>query len=105
MALGLPGAIMPQVNAGKLVALATTGSQKLDLLNNIPTLSDQGVPFANLSRFGLLAPREVPEEILQKLSAGFNSPLYLDRAAFRAALVEEDQLFKKMVRDLKLTEN
>jgi tripartite-type tricarboxylate transporter receptor subunit TctC len=122
MALGLPGAVMPQVNAGKLVALATTGPQKLELLNNIPTLVDQGVKFANLSRFGLLAPRDVPEEILQKLSAalaqavqqpefldaarkGFNSPLYLDRAAFRAALVEEDQLFKKMVRDLKLTEN
>ena len=122
MALGLPGAVMPQVNAGKLVALATTGPKKLELLNNIPTLLDQSVPFANLSCFGLLAPRDVPEDILQKLSAalaqavqqpefleaarkGFNSPLYLDRAGFRAALVEEDQLFKKMVRDLKLTEN
>ena len=122
MALGLPGAIMPQVNAGKLVPLATTGPQKLTLLNNIPTLADQGVNFANLSSFGLLAPKDVPEEILQKLSAalaqavqqpefldaarkGFNSPLYLDRQAFRAALVEEDQLYKRMVRELKLIEN
>ena len=122
MALGLPGAVMPQVNAGRLIALATTGPQKLELLNNIPTLTDQGVRFANLSRFGLLAPRDVPEDILQKLSAtlaqavqqpefleaarkGFNSPLYLDRAAFRAALIEEDQLFKRMVRELKLIEN
>lgn len=122
MALGLPGAVMPQVNAGRLVALATTGPQKLELLNNIPTLTDQGVSFANVSRFGLLAPRDVPEEILQKLSAtlaqavqqpefleaarkGFNSPLYLDRAAFRAALMDEDQLFKRMVRELKLIEN
>lgn len=122
MALGLPGAIMPQVNAGRLTALATTGPQKLELLNNIPTLTDQGVRFANLSRFGLLAPREVPEDILQKLSAtlaqavqqpefleaarkGFNSPLYLDRAAFRSALIEEDQLYKRMVRELKLIEN
>ena len=122
MALGLPGAIMPQVNAGKLVPLATTGPQKLSLLNNIPTLADQGVAFANLSSFGLLAPKDVPEEILQKLSAalaqavqqpefleaarkGFNSPLYLDRQAFRAALVEEDQLYKRMVRELKLIEN
>jgi len=122
MALGLPGAIMPQVNAGRLTALATTGPQKLELLNNIPTLTDQGVRFANLSRFGLLAPREVPKDILQKLSAtlaqavqqpefleaarkGFNSPLYLDRAAFRSALIEEDQLYKRMVRELKLIEN
>lgn len=122
MALGLPGAIMPQVNAGKLVPLATTGPQKLTLLNNIPTLADQGVNFANLSSFGLLAPKDVPEEILQKLSAalaqavqqpefleaarkGFNSPLYLDRQAFRAALIEEDQLYKRMVRELKLIEN
>ena len=122
MALGLPGAVMPQVNAGRLIALATTGPQKLELLNNIPTLTDQGVRFANLSRFGLLAPRDVPEDILQKLSAtlaqavqqpefleaarkGFNSPLYLDRAAFRSALIEEDQLFKRMVRELKLIEN
>ncbi|MFM8557600.1 MAG: tripartite tricarboxylate transporter substrate binding protein [Betaproteobacteria bacterium] len=122
MALGLPGAVMPQVNAGSLVALATTGPQKLELLNNIPTLTDQGVSFATVSRFGLLAPRDVPEEILQKLSAtlaqavqqpefleaarkGFNSPLYLDRAAFRAALMDEDQLFKRMVRELKLIEN
>jgi hypothetical protein len=44
-------------------------------------------------------------EFLDAARKGFNSPLYLDRAAFRAALVEEDQLFKKMVRDLKLTEN
>jgi tripartite-type tricarboxylate transporter receptor subunit TctC len=122
MALGLPGAIMPQVNAGKLVPLATTGPQKLALLNNIPTLADQGVTFANLSSFGLLAPKDVPEDILQKLSSalaqavqqpefldaarkGFNSPLYLDRQAFRAALVEEDQLYKGMVRELKLIEN
>jgi tripartite-type tricarboxylate transporter receptor subunit TctC len=100
----------------------TAGPQKLALLNNIPTLADQGVTFANLSSFGLLAPKDVPEDILQKLSSalaqavqqpefldaarkGFNSPLYLDRQAFRAALVEEDQLYKGMVRELKLIEN
>lgn len=122
MVLGLPGAIMPQVNAGRLAPIATTGPARLELLNNLPTLREQGVDFADLSKFGLLAPRDVPEEILQRLSAalaeavrqpefieaarkGFNSPLYLDRAAFKAALSEEDRLLKRMVRELKLVEN
>ena len=52
MVVGLPGAIMPQINAGRLMPIATTGPEQLELLNNLPTLREQGVDYADLSKLG-----------------------------------------------------
>lgn len=64
------GLAAPNVKAGKLLALGTTGPVRSAGLPEVPTLKEQG--FANLefsSWFGIVAPARTPPEILAKLSA------------------------------------
>jgi tripartite-type tricarboxylate transporter receptor subunit TctC len=64
------GLAAPNVKAGKLVALGSTGATRTTALPNVPTIKEQG--FNNLefsSWFGIVAPAKVPADILAKLSA------------------------------------
>ena len=64
------GLAAPQVKAGKLVALGSTGATRTATLPDVPTLKEQG--YSNLefsSWFGVVAPAKVPADILAKLSA------------------------------------
>lgn len=61
---------LPNVKAGKMRALAVSGSARAPSLPDVPTLKEEG--FANLefsSWFGVVAPAKTPVEILDKLSA------------------------------------
>ena len=64
------GLAAPQIKAGKLVALGSTGATRTAALPDVPTLKEQG--YSNLefsSWFGVVAPAKVPADILAKLSA------------------------------------
>ena len=64
------GLAAPNVKAGKLVALGTTGGTRSNALPDVPTIKEQG--YANLefsSWFGIVAPAKTPPEIVAKLSA------------------------------------
>jgi tripartite-type tricarboxylate transporter receptor subunit TctC len=64
------GLAAPNVKAGKLVALGTTGATRTSALPDVPTIKEQG--YNNLefsSWFGVVAPAKVPADILAKLSA------------------------------------
>ena len=64
------GLAAPNVKAGKLVALGSTGATRTGALPDVPTIKEQG--FNNLefsSWFGIVAPSKVPADILAKLSA------------------------------------
>ena len=64
------GLAAPNVNAGKLVALGSTGATRTGALPDVPTIKEQG--YNNLefsSWFGIVAPSKVPADILAKLSA------------------------------------
>ena len=121
MVVGLPNAIMPHVNAGKLVALAITGPQRSDLMPNFITVREGGIDMTDVTKFGFFAPKGTPDAILQKWSAAvpeamkapefieatkrsFNSTLYLNPAQYRTVLEAEDKHFKKLIKDLKLGE-
>lgn len=61
---------LPNVKAGKMRALAVSGSARAPALPEVPTLKEEG--FANLefsSWFGVVAPAKTPVDILDKLSA------------------------------------
>ncbi len=61
---------LPNVKAGKMRALAVSGSDRAGALPDVPTLKEQG--FAQLdfsSWFGIVAPGATPAAILDKLSA------------------------------------
>ena len=61
--------VMPQVEAGKLLALAETGSKRSESLPNIPTVAESGLPgYSAVGWFGLFAPLGTPKPIVQKIN-------------------------------------
>lgn len=60
--------VLPQVKAGKLRALATTGLRRLPLLPQVPTVAELGFPgFEATAWYGLLAPAGTPAPIVSRL--------------------------------------
>ena len=81
-------AIVPHIKAGKLRALAVTGTKRSSLLPDIPTLAESGLPsYEAGSWYGLLAPAGTPTEIIQKLNQ--ESVKALREANVREALNKE----------------
>jgi tripartite-type tricarboxylate transporter receptor subunit TctC len=58
-----------QVKAGKVKALATTGKQRSEVLPDVPTLHEAGVPgYEATIWLGLMAPRGTPKAVVDKLN-------------------------------------
>jgi tripartite-type tricarboxylate transporter receptor subunit TctC len=58
-----------QVKAGKVKALATTGKARSEVLPDVPTLSEAGVPgYEATIWLGLMAPRASPKAVVDKLN-------------------------------------
>src|SRR6266702_5587962 len=69
--LGL-GASAPQVQSGKLRALAVTGRQRLAEFSDLPTFRESGVDLGGLEDgawFGIVAPTGTPAAIIEKLNS------------------------------------
>jgi len=61
-------AVLPQVRAGKLRALAVTGRQRSTLAPDVPSVAELGYPqLESLAWIGLLAPAGTPAEIVSRL--------------------------------------
>lgn len=61
-------AILPQIQAGKLRALAVTGTHRSALLPDVPTLDESGLKgYRTGSWYGLLAPAGTPPTIIKKI--------------------------------------
>lgn len=68
--------LMPQIQAGKIRALAVTSKVRHPLLPDVPTLDEAGLKgFEALSWQGLFAPAGTPPEVIEKLSAEVNKAL------------------------------
>lgn len=65
--MGMAG---PNVKAGKLFALGSTGPMRSATLPDVPTLKEQGFPTLEFSSwFGIVAPAKTPADVVAKLSA------------------------------------
>jgi len=65
-----PVAVLAQVRAGKLNALAVTSKKRLAILPDVPTFEEVGYPGLLSSTFyGLLGPAGLPREIVMRLNA------------------------------------
>lgn len=65
----LPSAL-PIAEAGKLNAIAVTGTHRSTLVPAVPTVAESGLPgFDVTTWYGLVAPAGVPDSIVKKLSA------------------------------------
>ena len=58
-----------QVKAGKVRAIATTGRQRSEVLPDVPTLSEAGVPGYEATIWvGLMAPKGTPKDVVDRLN-------------------------------------
>lgn len=67
---GPPPALLPHVEAGKLKALAVTGSARSPLFPQFATVAEAGLPgYEAVGWFGLFAPAKTPDAIVGKIAA------------------------------------
>lgn len=72
MTLSIPTSVLAHVNAGRLRALAVTGSARIEALPEVPHAMEIGLPQMNvLSWYGAVAPGATPVAILDRLNADF----------------------------------
>ncbi|GAA5234489.1 tripartite tricarboxylate transporter substrate binding protein [Verticiella sediminum] len=68
MAMPIFGVAAPQVEGGRLVALAVANTQRNSLLPDVPTLAEQGVAGVTLTSWGgLSVPAGTPPEIVERM--------------------------------------
>src|SRR5437588_1765343 len=66
----------PQVDAGKVRALAVSGPKRIDALPDVPPVAEAGVPgYAAVQWYALLAPAGTAAEIITRLNAEANQAL------------------------------
>jgi tripartite-type tricarboxylate transporter receptor subunit TctC len=66
---------MPQIRAGRLIPLATTGPARAEVLLEVPTVAEVLPGYEGGSWFGLCAPRGTPAEAVARLNAAVNTSL------------------------------
>jgi tripartite-type tricarboxylate transporter receptor subunit TctC len=60
----------PNVKAGQVRALGTTGTKRSTVLPDVPTVAEAGVPgYETTIWLGIMAPKGTPQAIVDKLNA------------------------------------
>jgi tripartite-type tricarboxylate transporter receptor subunit TctC len=68
--------LQPQIQAGKLRALAVTSARRFPLLPELPTIAESGYPgFEALAWNGVLVPTGTPKAVVQRLNSEINAVL------------------------------
>ncbi len=115
-----PSNSLPQVQSGRLNILATTGTQRLAALPDVPTLKELGLPVSGATWFGLSAPAKTPAVIIEKMNRELNAVLQDESvkqrlegmhyrietgsaASYGKFFAEQSTLWAKVVKDNRLT--
>jgi tripartite-type tricarboxylate transporter receptor subunit TctC len=95
----------PNVAAGQVRALATTGKTRSSVLPDMPTADEAGVPgYEATIWLGLMAPKATPKPVIDKLNAAVNAmvkqpdiiKLWKDQGAVPMSMTPEE--FDKYLR-------
>ncbi len=69
-------AALTQVKAGKLRGIAVTTQKRVDLIPEVPTVAESGLPgFEVVGWFGIFAPAGTPKPVINTLNKGINAAL------------------------------
>ena len=116
----LPSAL-PFIKAGKLVPLVVAAPQRLKDLPNVPTFKEVGLePVNRMAYYGILGPKGLPKDVVDKISAGtkkaLEDPAVKKRIEdtgsiivantpeqFAAQIKAEFEIYKEVVKKQKLT--
>lgn len=95
-----------QIKSGRVKAIATTGQTRSEVLPDVPTLSEAGLPgYEATIWLGLMAPRGTPKDVVDKLNAAISK--MASQAEVKQAwnkqgavpLVMSPEVFDKYARD------
>ncbi len=80
--------VLSSIKTGALKALAVTGAERMQMLPDVPTVSESGLPgYQGIGWFGVVAPKGTPPDIIKKLNAEINR--ILESHDVRKRLTEE----------------
>jgi len=102
------------VRAGRMRALAASGTERLPAFPDVPTLREQGFDIVSMGWFGIVTPSGVPEPILERLHrdavAALEEPQLreriiatgavprpMSRAEFATFMAEETQRWRPVI--------
>lgn len=108
----IPSVVVPQIQAGKLRALAVTDGQRSEFLPDVSTYRELGIDYIDGEHYGLVGPKGLPQAIVQRLATivdeavktpefqalmkkTFTSIRYLPPAAYQTMLVEREADWKR----------
>ena len=88
-------AVVPQIRAGKVRAIALASRQRNAAVPEVPTMAEWGVPDFEVGTWSaLIAPKGLPQEIAQKINAAVNA--VLEDPAVRKRLEEDGAEIQEM---------
>jgi tripartite-type tricarboxylate transporter receptor subunit TctC len=117
---GVVAPALGNVRAGTLRLLATTGTERVATLPDVPTVAESGLPgFEAVLRYGLLAPAGTPRPIVDRVSGALRAlitsddvktriaqeggnPLTSTPEQYAAEIVREDALWGPLIRSLNI---
>ena len=71
----MPSAL-PFIQTGKLIAIVVAAPQRLPQLPNVPTFKEVGLePVNRMAYYGILGPKALPKEVVEKISSGVKKAL------------------------------
>ena len=115
--------VIPQIQGGKLKAIASTWNKRITALPNVPTTKEQGYPEIFIGHWaGVFAPKGTPVAVLDKLNQAINQALQTpavqnrltpqgiepypgNRAAFTKFLTEEKNRLGPIVKRANMRDN
>jgi tripartite-type tricarboxylate transporter receptor subunit TctC len=111
---------MPFIQTGKLIPIVVAAPQRLPQLPNVPTFKEVGLePVNRMAYYGIYGPKNLPKEVVDKVSAGVKKALQDPAVAkriqdtgslvvgnspeeFAAQIKAEYEVYKKVVDQQKL---